>query len=124
MYPTAVELTAERRITLENDRQATMAKKAAAQEKNQANLEKLKERYTKEIQQYVKEKGKYQLAVQSLPQQDDTDAWKKVTMATLKTLVKWKRRKEDDKVPTTKVQLQVRWNETQNRCEMTLHERL
>jgi len=88
MYPTAVELTAERRITLENDRQAAMARKAAAQEKSQANSEKLKERYNKEIQQYVKEKGKYQLAVQSLPQQDDTDAWKKVTMATLKTLVK------------------------------------
>ena len=88
IYPTADELTAERRITLENDRQATMARKAASQEKSQAHSKKLKDRYNKEIQQHIKEKGKYQLAVQSLPQQDDTDAWKKVTMATLKTLVK------------------------------------
>jgi len=50
IYPTAVELTAERRITLENDRQATMARKAAAQEKSQAHSEKLKDRYNKEIQ--------------------------------------------------------------------------
>ena len=78
----------------------------------------------KEIEHSIKEKGNYLLAVQSLPQKDDTNAWKKVNMATLRTLVKWTRRKGDNKLPTARLELQQRWNETQNRDEMTFNERL
>ena len=111
IYPTAVELTVEIRIVLEDDGRATMTKNVAAEKKRQENSEKLKGRYIKEIEHNIKKKEMYRLAVQSLPQKDDTDVWKKVNMATLRTLVNWERRKEDIKLPTTRMELQRRWNE-------------
>ena len=45
-------------------------------------------------------------------------------MTLLKALVEWKRSKEDDKAPTSKADLQKRWNETKSRSDLTVHERL
>ena len=72
----------------------------------------------------MKELENYKKSFETIPQVGDSAVWKKVNISTLKTLVKFKRRKEDNKAPTSKVELQRRWSETLNRPNMTMNERL
>ena len=73
---------------------------------------------------YLKELENYKKSFETIPQVGDSDAWKKVNISTLKTLVKFKRIMEDSKAPTSKVELQRRWSKTLNRPNMTINERL
>ena len=76
------------------------------------------------INMYIKELENYKKSFQTISQVGDSDVWKKVNISTMKTLVKFRRRKEDGKGPTSKVELQRRWNKALNRSNMKMSERL
>ena len=104
--------------------QTIMIRREVEKERTKQNTERLRTRYVKETNMYLKELENYKKIFETIPQVVDSNAWKKVNISTLKTLVKFKRRKEDDKEPTSKVELQRIWSETLNRPNMTMNERL